>query len=279
MRMLHHPNVLLTLGLLLLGTAGCASTPPTLNAHGAVFYCGGAGGGPGLRNWGLGVQKGLQEAGYTGTFDEFPWKTGLGMFVDQTESVKAKRAQAAKLAKQITAYQARYPGSPVNLMGLSAGTAVAVFALESLPTSSQVDTVVLLSSSLSGDYDLTAALRHVRGDVYVTTSPNDTMLGDMVPVFGTADREYVGQKIAGLHGFSLPPQAGPLTRRLYAKVILLAWDPKMELFGDYGHHLQTADPSFVQHVIAPLLTGEGPRQVRVHPQGTSGTYQTPVERK
>lgn len=247
---------------------GCASSQPAFNSHGVVFYCDGAGGG-GLTNWGGGVKKGLTDAGFTGTFEEFVWETQLGVIADQEESVRAKRAQAARLAKQIRDYRAEFPDSPVNLIGLSAGTAIALYALEALPDQPHVDTVVLLSSSVSSAYDLSAALQRVSGDVYVTTSPNDRVLSTLAPAFGTADRQYVGQNIAGLHGFYLPADASPAKRRAYSKVVNLAWDPAWQTYGDSGAHTDTAKPSFVQHVIAPLVTREGPRLVRVHDRGTT----------
>jgi pimeloyl-ACP methyl ester carboxylesterase len=252
---------------------GCVTSQPKFTGHGVVFYCDGAGGG-GLTNWGAGVKRGLADAGFNGTFDEFVWETQLGVVADQEESVAAKKAQAAKLAKRIQSYQSQSPGSPVSLVGLSAGTAIALYALEALPESETVDTVVLLSSSVSAGYDLTPALRRVAGDVYVTTSPNDRVLSTLAPAFGTADRQYTGQEIAGLHGFHMPAGASPETRRAYSKVTLLAWDPAWQNYGDYGGHTDTTKPAFVQHVVAPLIMCEGPRYVRVHDAGTAGTART-----
>jgi pimeloyl-ACP methyl ester carboxylesterase len=243
---------LITFAFVGLMVAGCSANQPKFAAAGAVFYCGGAGESRVLTNWGQGVKKGLQAAGYNGTFDEYHWETGLGVIADQEESVKAKRARATKMAQQIVAYESQCPDSPVTLMGLSAGTAIVIYALEALPAADQVDTLVLLSSSVSADYDLTQALRHVRGDMYVTTSPNDAVLADLAPAFGTADRKHVGTRIAGLHGFDV--------------------DPALDEYGDYGGHTDTAKPGFVQHVIAPLVIREGPRTVRVHASGTAGTY-------
>lgn len=252
---------------------GCASTQPAYNPSGMVYYCDGAGGG-GITNWGAGVKKGLDNAGYQGGWDEYDWETGLGVVADQVEGVAAKRAQGRKVAKLIMQYQSQYPDSPVCLIGLSAGTAIALYALEALPDDddNRVDTVVMLSSSVASDYDLTQALKRVSGDMYVTTSPNDVVLGELAPAFGTADRQFVGQQIAGLHGFMLPPNASPETRRLYSKLVILAWDPSMDRFGDYGGHTETAKPEFVQHVVAPLIMRDGPRYVRIHGAGTAGKY-------
>jgi hypothetical protein len=264
---------LITLTFAGLMVAGCTSTQSTFATAGVVFYCGGAGEDGVLANWGRGVKEGLLAAGYAGTFEEYHWETGLGVIADQEENVKAKRARATKMAQQIVAYESQSPDSPVGMMGLSAGTAIVIYALEALPAADQVDTVVLLSSSVSADYDLTQALRHVRGDMYVTTSPNDAVLADLAPEFGTADRKYVGREIAGLEGFRMPVGADLETRRLYAKIMNLAWDPALDQFGDYGGHTDTAKPEFVRHVIAPLVMREGPRTVRVHASGTAGTYQ------
>jgi pimeloyl-ACP methyl ester carboxylesterase len=281
MRVMLDRWYMMVLGMLGVMAAGCASgqgrfSAQTLSGHGVVFYCDGAGGG-GITNWGPGVKKGLADAGFTGTFDEFDWETGLGVIADQIEAVKSKRAQAKKLANKIVSYQSEDPNSPVTVMGLSAGTAIAVYALEELPPANQVDTVVLLSSSVASDHNLTQALRHVRGDLYVTTSPDDAILTTAVPVLGSADRQFVGTDVAGLDGFQMPPGASPEVRRLYSKVVVLAWDPQDDRYGDYGGHTDTTKPGFIQHVIAPLVMGEGPRYVHVHSQGTARTYTGAME--
>lgn len=254
-----------------MASVGCMSTPQNFSSHGVVFYCDGAGGG-GITNWGPGVRKGLKDAGFTGTYDEFPWETGLGVIADQTEAVSAKRAQARKLAALIEKYVKQDPGSPVHVMGLSAGTAIVPFALEELPDSVSVDTAVLLSGSLSSGYDMTKALRHVKGDMYVTTSQSDAILTGAVPITGSADDLKVGDDVVGVHGCHLPRGASAETRRLYSKIVIIAWDPSFIKFGDAGGHTDTTNPSFIQHVIAPLIIREGPRHMQVHPMGSAGTY-------
>lgn len=262
--------------LLALGAVGCAPRPTPYSGHGAIFYCDGAGGGSAVRNWGVDVRKGLTAAGFNGSFEEYDWETGLGMVADEDEAVRAKRAQAAHVARNISRYQARFPDAPVNVIGFSAGTAIAVYAVEALPADSQIDTLVMLSSSLSSAYDLSKALRHVRGDVYVTTSPKDEMLGELAPIFGTADRKFVGKNIGGIRGFYLPPDADAQTRRLYSKIVLLAWRPGWDKLGEEGQHAGTTAPAFIQHVIAPLLLREGPRYMSVYERGSGGTFEPPA---
>jgi pimeloyl-ACP methyl ester carboxylesterase len=245
------------------------SPEQNFDSHGVVFYCDGAGGG-GLTNWGPGVKKGLKDAGFNGTFDEFVWETGLGVVSDQTESVKDKRAQAVKLAKQIVAYKSKFPGSPVHIMGLSAGTAIVAFTLEELPESASVDTAVMLSGSLSSGYDMTKALRRVKGDMYVTTSEKDGILHGAVPMLGSADRKQVGDHVCGVDGFRPPAGSSAAVRRLYSKIVIIAWNSSFEKYGDFGGHTDTTNPGFIQHVIAPLILREGPRHMHVHPQGSAG---------
>jgi pimeloyl-ACP methyl ester carboxylesterase len=254
---------------------GCASTQPSYSGHGIVFYCDGAGGG-GVTNWGHNVESGLKMAGYKGTFDMFPWETGMGVIVDQDSSVTYKRGKARELAQQMTKYMNQHPDDPVYLMGLSAGTAVAVFTLEALPVSKKVDAVVLLSGSLSSGYDLTSALQRVNGDVYVTTSQKDAILTGVVPGTGSADRKFVGDDVIGVHGCHMPPGASSATRRLYSKVHLMAWDPSWERDGEYGGHTDSTKPRFVADHIAPLLIREGPRHVQMRiPPSTAAAQRQP----
>ncbi len=259
---------MLTLGLMSIGwIVGCSGISPSASlpaeSHGVVYYLDGAGGGGALLNWGRNVKHGLDLAGYQGDFQIFPWETRLGVLADQEEGVGYKRKKASELAALIADCTKANPNTPVNLMGLSAGTAVAIYTLEALPASSSVDNVVLLGASLSSDYDMTKALRHVKNDLYVFTSDHDAVLKVLVPFSGSADRRYVGANLAGLQGFHLPPGANAETRRLYAKVTNITWQPEFEQEGDWGGHTGATRPRFVQHYIAPLLMNDGPRFMRV----------------
>ncbi len=249
-------------------TLGCSQnlggqTTDTPSSHGDVYYLDGAGGGGVLSNWGRGVKAGLQMANFDGKFVEYHWETGMGVFADQVASDAYKRQKAGEVAAIIRKARADYPDAPITLMGLSAGTAVAVFALEALPQECQVDNVVLLGASIGADYDLTNALRHVRGRMCVFTSENDAVLNFAVPLAGTADREPGSEASAGLDGFVMPAGASRETRHLYAKVTNVVWRTSFEREGDWGGHTDTTQPRFVRDHIAPLVLQEGPQNV--HP--------------
>lgn len=244
---------------------GCAAPMPAAEREARsrqayVYYLDGAGGGGAVRNYSGGVRAGLRDAGYPGYGEMFSWETGLGVMADQTASVEYKRGKAGELAKKMDAFVQAHPGTPVYLIGLSAGTAIAAFALEALPPGVVVENVVLLSGSLSADYDLTRALQRVRSKCYVFTSPNDVVLANLMPVAGTADRRQ-GEGI-GTAGCRMPPRPSAETRAQYGKIVHVAWRPEFEQYGDRGGHTDTVKGPFVAKYVAPLLMGSAVRPAR-----------------
>lgn len=220
--------------------------------YGYLYYLDGAGGGTAKKNWAAGVRKGLLEGGYPGAGEMFTWETGRGLIADQDASVKYKRARAKKLAREMERRMKAYPEAPVQVLGFSAGTAVAVFALEALPPTAQVENVVLLGASISDDYDLTEALKRVRGRVYLYTSRRDRMLGFFMGFSGTADRKFAPG--AGQRGFVLPKNASALTKKLYAeKLKAIPWSPTLMADGDFGRHFDNVKMKFIRDHVAPLL--------------------------
>lgn len=223
--------------------------------HGYLYYFDGAGGGTAKKNWAEGVRDGLLAGGYPGAGEMFTWETGEGLIADQDASVKFKRSKAKEAAARITKQARANPGVPVHLLGFSAGTAVAIFALEELPATVQVEDVVLLGTSISNNYDLTRALKRVKGNVYIYTSTRDRMLGFLMPFSGTADR--TSDPGAGLTGFVLPTAATAETRRLYAeKIVTIPWTTKLEQDGDYGRHFDNVKMEFVRDHVTPLFLGK-----------------------
>jgi len=264
------------LGLLCM-TAGCTQYQPDRAirmTRSYVYYLDGAGGGGVISNWAGGVKQGLLDAGYNGAGDIFKWNTGLGVVADQDAPVEYKRQKAAELAQQIQQYTREHPGAPVTLMGLSAGTAVAVFTLEALPVSCPVNNVILLGASISSRYDLTQALQRVSNRMYVFTSEKDAVLAFLVPTAGTADRQQ-GVPSAGLYGFQMPPGASAATRTQYAKISYIGWRPEFEQAGNFGGHTDTVKAPFVQEYIAPLIMQAGVRRIQPSTTASTGTVQNP----
>ena len=182
--------------------AGCQSSNPKAEPFGKTYYLDGAG------NLGFGtaqVPRGLQKAGYKGDVEGFIWTISLNPLIDQLNILGAAEAAGRRLAKRIKDYKKRFPQNRVNIIALSAGTGVAVWACENLDSQSHVDNLVLLGSSLSHNYDMSKALANIDRNVFVYHSPHDSILGS-VELLGTIDRK-IGVKSAGQVGLK-PPGGG-----------------------------------------------------------------------
>ena len=140
-------GAILALGLFVFA-AGCATTPtglpkplPNREAREKIsymYYLDGAGGGTAKKNWAEGVKAGFLAAGYRGAGEMFSWETGKGLMADQDASVAYKRKKAKALALEIEKQVTAFPNAPVDILGFSAGTAEAIFALEYLPENVKV---------------------------------------------------------------------------------------------------------------------------------------------
>ncbi len=224
--------------------------------HGYLYYFDGAGGGTAKKNWADGVKDGLLAGGYDGAGEMFTWETGKGLIADQNASVAFKRARAHEAAAKIISHAKEYPEPPIDILGFSAGTAVAIFALEDLPESIQVNDMVLLGTSISQNYDLTKALKRVKGHVYIYTSTQDRMLGFLMPFSGTADRKF-DDPGAGITGFVLPKGTTAATRKLYSeKIVTIPWTARLEKEGDHGRHFDNVKMEFIRDQVAPLFLGK-----------------------
>lgn len=162
-------------------------------------------------------------------------------------------AEAQKIANLIVAHARADPASPVYLTAHSGGCGVAVWALEKLPDHVMVDTILLLAPALSPQYDLSAALRHVRGRAYAFTSQYDGLvLSTGTQMFGTIDG--VMCDAAGYSGFVRPPRGDP---ELYKRLVQRPYDVRWEKLGNWGDHLGPTSRRFSEVILAPLLREAG----------------------
>lgn len=233
--------------------AGCAQvdyTAPERYANGLVMVLDGAGG---ITLAPQQIQQGLNDGGVNHAIEIFKWSAGHNVLEDQ-QDVGRNRRVAGDLARRVGLYMSQYPGRPVHLMGLSAGTGIVVFAAEQIPASRPVDGICLMASSLSSTYDLTPALSHVRNEItnFQSSLADVGVLGVGVALAGTVDRG--GGLSAGLAGFSVPKDASPLTQRLYEeKLVEMPYNPAYAIFGNLGDHLGATSPGFVKQFMAPIV--------------------------
>jgi pimeloyl-ACP methyl ester carboxylesterase len=222
-------------------TAGCGLSFGPRARYGITFYC------PGAGNYDMGdvnIRRGLEAAGYRGQVATFLWTMSFNPAIDQIVRINPI-LRSRILARYIRQYREQYPDQPVHVIGLSAGTGVAMWAIEALPEGCYVDNVVLLASSLSRGFDAGKALRRIRGCIYVYYSPNDAVLSLPMRVTGTIDGVFT-QDPAGLVG--LYPPGGP-----HERIVNIPWRPEFEKLGYYGGHTDCTSPRFVQAEIAPRL--------------------------
>ena len=248
--------VLITV-LLPLVTTGCFREKfkvTRADRFGKIYYLDGAG------NLGFGtdtVDQGLRAAGFRGDVEVFRWTTYTGPLGDQLIRQNA-RLRSKRLTKRIVHYRKRFPHTPLSIIGLSAGTGVATWAIEALPRDMMIDNLVLLGSSLSSTYDMTECLSHVTGKIYVVYSDRDAVLIGFIPVTGTIDGQYLVSP-AGQVGLRVPNSGD---RGLYReKVVNIPWRPRFENYGYTGGHTDATSTGFIRHVVAPTMLGIGKRPV------------------
>ena len=242
------------LGAALMATAaGCGRANYTHGnryEEGLVVCLSGAGGMMGETER---VREGLNAGGVGRAIEIFEWSGG-GVLADQT-NVAANHRKAQRLSRRIEEYMRSYPGRPVHLVGVSAGTGLVVWALEDLSEGHQATGAVLISSSLDTKYDLTSALGKVSDRLYSFNSVADTVLSLGVTLTGTVDRG--GGIAGGLVGFSPPNGVSDETQTLYKeKLVQISWWPGDVVLGHLGDHLGATSPSYVKEKIAPIVLGE-----------------------
>jgi alpha-beta hydrolase superfamily lysophospholipase len=158
------------------------------------------------------------------------------------------------IADTLTRVRRADPGRKIILTSHSGGAGPAVWALEKLPDDVQVDSLLLLAPALSPQYDLTDALRHVKGRAYAFSSSTDPVLGVGTRTFGTIDR--VKSDSAGRVGFTRPQGADPIQ---YDKLVSFTYDLAWLAVGNAGDHIGTMNRPFARRMLAPLLrTGQLP---------------------
>lgn len=218
---------------------GCAAESVTGDRFGRTYYIDGAG------NWGYGVAEvhdGLRRAGYKGAIINYRWSPTFNPALDQTVGRPIARLKGAELGKDISRYLAQYPENEVNIICLSAGTGVGVWACESVEGPASIHSLIMLGSSLASNYDMGKALEHISGGVYVYHSTTDMILQGPVRTFGTIDGQ-LDVDSAGLVG--LRPRGQPC-----AKIKNVRWQPKYEEYGWTGSHTDATSEPFVRSILA-----------------------------
>jgi hypothetical protein len=226
---------------MLLVATGCQKRDA--ERFGKTFYLDGAG------NWGYGasdVPDGLRQAGYRGDVEIFIWTMSFNPLVDQLNIAGAK-LRAAALTRKIEDYYRDNPNQEINVIALSAGTGVATWAIEGLPSGVKINNLVLLGSSLSHDYDMRRALSNMTGGIYVYFSRYDTVL-ETVRLVGTIDGKR-GVESIGAVGLQPP-------RGMEDRVVNVGWSRKWMGLGWTGAHTDCTNSVFVRQEVSKHIVAE-----------------------
>ena len=261
---MHRTTLCLSVAGLCLAAGGCTTTreaklsADALREKGLVIILPGIEGNSPINEH---IRQGLRGAGITCAVDIHPWGFMLPVVklaVNQI-NVPGNRAAGRKIAGQIAAYQDRYPDRPVYLVGHSGGAGIAVFALEALdemPGDRHVAGVVLLSASLSCDYDLTTALGHSReGIVNFYNDKDIILLGLGTRIMGNVDGGRAAS--AGRVGFQEPaagdaPSGAAAYKKLYQVRIV-----KDMVDDTTAPHVASTSAPFISAYVAEWIIEQG----------------------
>lgn len=196
---------------------------------------------------------GLQQGKITGPAEIYDWTHG-NPGVPALAGIERNRAEARRISQHILELTRVDKDRRMILTSHSGGTGMAIWALEDLPDDVSIDTLLMVASAISPEYDLSKALKHVRGHAYALNSTYDWVLGLGTRGFGTIDR--LQSPSAGYAGFVMPAGADAAQ---YAKLVQIQYDPGWFVLGNLGNHIGAMNPLFARTMIAPLiLTGKLP---------------------
>ena len=115
-----------------------------------------------------------------------------------------------------------------------------------------MDSVVLFSPTASAEHNLTAAMQHVRRNLYATCSSRDAIAGALV-----VNADGKSGPPAGQSGFRMAGR-GEKTETAYGRVVNIPWQPSHIAFNWSGTHTGVTSTDFVATVIAPRIFTDEP---------------------
>jgi pimeloyl-ACP methyl ester carboxylesterase len=214
----------------------------------------------GIDMLGSSITAACRKAGLQHDVRRFSWTHGKGKFFKDLQDTQHLIQKAQELAATLRELRAAEPDKPIYIVAKSGGTALSLFALESMPPNS-IDRTILLSAAVSPSYDLRPALRANRLGIVSYHSTHDQLILNWgTRHFGTADRFYGPS--AGLNGFIIPTDLDEESRRLYAKLAQIPWHTRMMWQGNTGGHLGTNAISFLAQEVVPWLSDTAQGQVQ-----------------
>jgi pimeloyl-ACP methyl ester carboxylesterase len=224
------------------------------------------------------IRRGLVDAGVPCALPIYPWGRPIpiaGILINQMDFI-GNRLAGIGIARTIASYQDAHPHSPVYVIGHSGGGGVAVFTAEALADMEgdhRIEGLVLLSASISGDYDLTKAIGRCRQGIVNFYNRGDVaMLAIGTTLAGNVDGGR--SPSAGRAGFIKPSDSIMEKRRdVFSKLFQVELTEQMH--GGDDPHASTTRPSFVSRYVAPWVVASswpaGSAEVFAAPNNTPTT--------
>jgi pimeloyl-ACP methyl ester carboxylesterase len=200
------------------------------------------------------IAQGLENGGVKTAIEVHDWTTGkFSLALYHLRNLDRNKLEAQKLADKIVAYQDRFPGKPVYLIGHSGGGGLTLLTLESLPPDRTITAAILLAPAVSPTYDLSTALSRTEAGIWNYHSSMDAILLIAgTTIAGTIDGKHT--PAAGAFGFSLPEEIAPEKRVLYeTKLRQVGYDLEMAAHGNLGGHFGSTWYQFSEDYLAPIL--------------------------
>jgi len=184
--------------------------------------------------------------------ETFVWSHGYKKILPDQLDLEHARQQGKLLADLVLGYRRENPHAKIHLVGHSAGSMVVLTATEFLPPAT-LDRLVLLSPSVSTEYDIRPALRSVKDSVEVHYSEHDWLyLGLCTHVVGCADHRH--GEASGRVGFQLLVES-PQDAALLPRLAQHPWQPSYRLLGNEGGHYGAYQPEYLKAHVLPVLLG------------------------
>jgi hypothetical protein len=227
---------------------GCATMPVASPCPAAVFIADGAGN---FQSCSRSFLDAVASARVPLRVHTYSWSHGKGRIVADQLGFRHAQNEGIKLAALIEDFHRRQPQTPIFVVGHSAGSSVAITALEHTSPGT-VRQAFLLAPSISANYDLRPALRNLRECLHVHYSSSDWWyLGLATQIVGTQDRAWLSPA-SGRVGFRLELQSEE-DQVLAAKLRQRPWTPADNDAGHHGGHFGAYQVEFLQREVFPWM--------------------------
>jgi pimeloyl-ACP methyl ester carboxylesterase len=238
-------GVILCAGLGILLAGGCATPTQNPGAYNTVIVVPGIGGDD--EDY-AGACNALHDAGNQDCLRVYNWGATWVFCLVALWSDGLHHHWERNLAAQITQWRHDHPQARIVIIGHSAGAGVVLGAIADLDKNvTNIGPVILLSPSLSPDYDFRPALIHTDA-IHVFYSEWDVVWSQNFPViFGSYDGAH--RTAAGMVGFTLKQ----LSPEESAKVTQHPWQHEWIELGNPGGHFDGTAPAFVAKILKPLI--------------------------